>query len=309
MSPEPGELQGVEIRHLEAFLLVAEELNFTHAAERLHLAQQALSARIRQLEDRLGVELFRRDTRSVELTSAGEAFLEPAAAALAEVVKAVGAVAQVRRGEAGRLVVGLTAMTALSYAQEVVQRFRDERPAIELDVRTIPWPDASAGVATGIVDVGVVRPPFAGSDVRLQPLRAEARVAVLPTSHPLASRDEVRAQEIADEPWVDLPDADPAFEAFWTLADHREGPKVVGARIADFDEMFMAVAAGRALAVVPEGIAGALSASWPGLRFLRIADVEPSVVAVAWRADRETPLVRAFAAVARRLHEEAAGDG
>ncbi|HEX8648726.1 MAG TPA: LysR family transcriptional regulator [Thermoleophilaceae bacterium] len=300
MSVEPGELQGVEVRHLEAFVLLAEELNFTRAAERLHIAQQALSSRISQLEERLGVELFRRDKRTVELSAAGEAFRPRAEQALAEIAGAVSAVAQVKSGKAGRLVIGLTSMTSLTSAQELIRRFSADHPEVDVEVRTVPWPDPSAGVVGGHVDIGVVRPPFTGEGVRLHTLLSEPIVAVLPADHPLAGSAEVRAEQIVDEPWVHLPDTDPAFEEFWTLAAHRDGPKRIGAVIGDFDELFMAVSARGSIGTVPGDVAQALAGAWPGLSFVPVSDAEPCTVAVAWQADRETPLVRAFVEMARR---------
>lgn len=300
---DPAALRGVEIRHLEAFAAVADELNFTRAAERLHLAQQALSARVRQLEDRLGAELFERDTHRVRLTAAGEAFRGPAERALREVASAVGAAAQVKRSEAGRLVVGVSALSSVGFGQELVRTFAAERPDVDVEVLTISWRDPSGGVAGGSVDVALVRPPFLGEDVRLEVLWEEPRVAAVSVSHPLAVQASVKAADLLDEPFVHVEGTDPVWESFWTLAARRTSPKRIGAVITDYDNCFLAVGAGRAISLAPASVARALGPAHPGVRFVPVHDIEPSAVALAWRADRETALVRAFLSLARRLRD------
>ena len=105
----PSTVVSVELRHLRAFVALADELNFTRAAARLHLAQQALSAQIQQCEERIGARLFDRTTRSVRLTAAGRALMERAPAVLADLDEAVEAARRAARGETGQLTVGIAA--------------------------------------------------------------------------------------------------------------------------------------------------------------------------------------------------------
>jgi DNA-binding transcriptional LysR family regulator len=111
----------LELRHLRAFVAVAEELHFTRAARRLHLAQQALSAQIRQLEDELGTQLFERTTRSVELTEAGRTLLAHAVPILASISAAWEQTAQTGAGEIGRLAVCYTPTVASSSGAEAAR--------------------------------------------------------------------------------------------------------------------------------------------------------------------------------------------
>src|SRR5688572_2460453 len=122
-----------ELRQLRYFLAVAEELNFTRAATRLHIAQQALSAAIRQLEAELGTALFLRTTRRVELTPAGEVFVEPAQRTLAEAAAAVRAVQAVARGERGHLHVGLQSGAGGDLPHRVFTAFGERLPDADLD--------------------------------------------------------------------------------------------------------------------------------------------------------------------------------
>ncbi len=128
----------VEIRHLRSFVAVAEERNFTRAAERLHLAQPALSVQIRQLEERMGVRLVERTTRRVALTPAGEALLERARALLDGVASAVQQVQDTAAGRTGRLRVGLGATASLDLAPVALRAFAAAVPNADISVHDVP---------------------------------------------------------------------------------------------------------------------------------------------------------------------------
>lgn len=119
----------VEIRHLRAFAAVAEELHFTRAAARLHLGQQAVSAQVRQLEAVMGVELFRRTTRSVELTRSGERLNAGVGRVLGELDALVGDVRHTAAGLSGRLVIGYTQTMAPSILPAILARVRAKFPS------------------------------------------------------------------------------------------------------------------------------------------------------------------------------------
>jgi Bacterial regulatory helix-turn-helix protein, lysR family len=128
----------LELRELRYFLAVAEELNFTRAAERVHLAQQALSASIRNLEADLGVQLFTRSTRHVALTAAGEALVASARHVLESAAEAVDEVKRVGSGQAGRLIIGFsTAAGSVPRVRDVIRRFSQAVP--DVDVRLVEY--------------------------------------------------------------------------------------------------------------------------------------------------------------------------
>ena len=147
---------------------------------------------------------------------------------------------------------------------------------------------------TGETDVAIVRPPFATA-LELHEVAREPRFVTSPADHPLAGREEVAFAEIADEPWMDT-DTDPVWCAFWTAAEHRSRPPRIGAVCRSLDELFEAARVGRACGMVPESVAR--SRAWPGLAFVRVADVEPSIAAVAWRPGESRQAVRNFLALA-----------
>jgi DNA-binding transcriptional LysR family regulator len=290
----------VELRHLRSFVVLAEELSFTRAAARLHLAQQALSAQMKQLEQRLGAQLFARTTRSVELTPAGRALMERVPALLAGLDDALESARAAARGETGHLTVGLLAAAPLDLTPRVLREFSRRRPAASVAVRNVPFTDPSGGVRTGEADVAIVWLPFATDDLDVEVLLEDERAAVLPADHPLAAQTEVRAADLAAEPFGWIDDLDPVARDFWTLAAHRDGhPARIGARITGFDDYFAAVRSGQAVAATPASIARMLS--WPDIAVRPLPDAEPARLAVCRRAHDPNPLATIFGNAAREL--------
>jgi DNA-binding transcriptional LysR family regulator len=285
----------LDTRLLRAFVTVAEELNFTRAAERLFVAQQALSAQVRQLEDRLGARLFERTTRRVSMTAAGARLLPHARAALAALDAGVAELEAARRAERATLRVGLAGTAMVPIAGETMRRFAERHPGVELQVSNAGLDRPAAGLKEGAVDVAFVRPPFAADGLSMVTVLTEERYAVLPRDHPLAGRESVRPEDIVGEPWIWVEGADPLARAFWSLEDFRgDRPLRTGTRINSFEEAFGAVAAGLAITCQAESAVRAVGAGFPELRFVPLRGAPPAQVAVAWRTAHETELARAF---------------
>lgn len=198
----------VELRHLVYFVTVAEERNFTRAAQRLRVVQSGVSAAVRALERELGVRLFERSSQRVALTDAGAALLPAARATIDAAQAARDAVAEVRGGLRGTLRIGTLISVGFVDLPGLLGRFRAEHPAVDLRLRAAP--SGSAGLASALVD-GELDVAFlslagrgpAGLSVRI--LAAEPIVAVLPAGHPLAARPRLTLADLADEPFVDSP--------------------------------------------------------------------------------------------------------
>ncbi|PKW17394.1 LysR substrate-binding domain-containing protein [Saccharopolyspora spinosa] len=201
----------MELRYLTAFVAVAEELHFGRAAKRLQMAQPPLSQQIRHLEKELGVQLFERNTRSVRLTSAGESFLEPARAALDDVDIAVRAAKAAGRGEYGRVTVGFAGASSHESLPRLTRAVRAAHPGLELVMRGQTYANvALAKVADGSLDLGFVRLPVnqVGSPtpgVQTRVIEVEELICALPTDHPLAVRESISIEDLADEPFVSFP--------------------------------------------------------------------------------------------------------
>lgn len=285
-------------RHLRYFVAVADELHFTRAATRLFIAQQSLSARIRELEATVGVTLLRRTTRSVELTPAGEAFLAEARAALAAIDRAVNRARQIERGPASTLSIGFMVSAAAELTAPILSEFARRHPQVRVDLHEYPYDDPSVGLASGAVDVGFVRLPITLPEGRYERLFTDPRGVCISTEHPLASRDSVSVTEILNEPLAAPRCADPAWRTYWLLEDERGGkPATVVADTGSLAEELDAVALGQYAMVTVIG--AARYAPRPGVCIVPIHDIPGTETVVAWRADRETEFVREFIATAR----------
>jgi DNA-binding transcriptional LysR family regulator len=284
----------LDTRLLRAFVAVADELNFTRAAARLTLAQQALSSQVRQLETRLGAKLFERTTRRVELTAAGERLLPHARA----VLDALGAGVAALEAAGATMRVGLSATSMVPLAGATLRRFTERHPEVTLTVSNAGLDQPAAGLLEGTVDVAFVRPPFRSDGLSMVTVLTEGRFAVLPKDHPLAHRDSVRPEDLVEEPWIWVEGADPLARAFWSLEEHRRGPLKSGTRVNSFEEAFGAVAAGLAITCQAESAVRAVGAGFPQLSFVPLEGAEPAHVAVAWRTAQESELAREFVKLA-----------
>jgi DNA-binding transcriptional LysR family regulator len=198
-----------ELRHLRHFVAVAEELNFTRAAGRLFLAQQALSSSIKQLENELGQPLFVRDTRRVALTPAGETLLPRARRLLAMAEETVTAV---QDGTPDRAVLRIDISSSnLETGALVLRRLRDDRPGIEVRQREIGVPRGLVALREGELDVLLGDATAASDDVAVEPLRQETVQVMLAADHPCAAQPAVPVAALAGEVWL-LPADDAAPE-------------------------------------------------------------------------------------------------
>jgi DNA-binding transcriptional LysR family regulator len=198
----------MELRHLEYFLAVADELNFTRAARRLHVVQSGVSATVRQLERDLGSPLFERDAKRVALTDAGEALLPQAREVLAAAQAARDAVDQVRGGLRGTITVGTMTSVAVLDLPALFGRFHADHPAVAIRLQVAP--SGSAGLAREVLDgeldlAFVALPGRAPAGISLRHLASVPLVALLPAGHPLADREEVALADLVGDPFIDSP--------------------------------------------------------------------------------------------------------
>ena len=293
-----------EIRELRYFVAVAEERRFTRAAERLYITQQSLSAAIGQLERRLGAELFTRDRQGLQLTPGGEVLLTAARAILAQ---AASAVQDTRRAAgAAPLRVGYAVLAASELTTPILTHLQAAEPQLEIRLRLADYDDPSAGLATGTADVALVRRPIDGP-YAFEDLFAEARVAVLPGTHPLARRSSVGVDELAADPVITDPGPDGVWRAFWTADDVRGRPPARGVEVGSFDEELATVALGHAIAFT--SAAAARLYPRPDVAYVPLAGAAPCTVALAWNPARPPTMLSALLAAARRAREQARADG
>lgn len=193
----------MELRHLRYFQAVAEERHFGRAAERLHMAQPPLSQQIRQLEAELGVTLLDRNTRKVELTPAGAAYLERVRRILADVDDAAEQAGRVAAGIEGRLVVGCVGSATYSLLPAFARALRETLPGVDLVVRgEMLVPDQVAALVAGRIDLALLRPPVEEPGLEVTPLRSDRLIVALPEGHRLAERKRLRVRDLREEDLV-----------------------------------------------------------------------------------------------------------
>jgi DNA-binding transcriptional LysR family regulator len=299
----PG-LDAIELRQMRYFLAVADDLNFTRAAERLHLAQQALSASIRRLEEQLGVALFVRSTRKVELTAAGEVLVEGARAVVAAAVDAVERVHQVAEGRTGRLTIGFsTAAGGVPIVRQIIRAFSERSPGVDIRTKEHDFGDPSAGLADGSVDAAFIFGPLPVEGLSSVTLVQEDRVLAIRPEHPLAERPVVNAADLRDLTWLRVPADHGPWPAFWF---RRQGDGPVGPIIKTADEWVTAIEAGRGVAFTMPTVMQDFTTA--RVTVVPIKGLPPAEVLLAWRSDRDEPLVRALVeSAARALRSQRVG--
>jgi DNA-binding transcriptional LysR family regulator len=282
----------IELRHLRAFVAVAEELNFTRAAKRLFIAQQALSTQIRQLEDRIGAKLLDRTTRSVSLTPAGEVLLAQARLLLAE---ADTVVAATRAAGATRttLTVGFVAAVNHPEMSHALDRFSESHPEVDLMINFGDQLDPTGGLHDGHADVAFVYGPFDHRGLELTPLYSEPLGVALVESHHLAGAASLTIEDVIVEPTFDFPTADRAWRDYWSGADFRrdQPPARYVAQFRTLEGLIASIRAGLGVHFATRGL---VASAGPGVVWRRVDGLPDLQHFIARRADDDRPLVQAF---------------
>jgi DNA-binding transcriptional LysR family regulator len=249
----------MELRHFRYFVAVAEELHFTRAAERLHIGQPPLSLQIQAIEREVGTLLLNRSRRKVELTAAGELFLEEARRALAQAERAIDSVKRAARGEVGTLRLSfITSVPLIDIFTRAVRGFRASLPDVHLELKIKPTVSILDDILLSASDVGFVRPSIETvlpRNLGAVPVFQDQLRLVLPVDHPLASRHEpVGMSSLRNERFVlRSPGSGTGFyEQVFTLCS-RAGfvPKVIQ-EATEATTTLGLVAAGVGITVMPE---------------------------------------------------------
>ncbi|WP_027941390.1 LysR family transcriptional regulator [Amycolatopsis taiwanensis] len=288
----------MELRHLAAFVAVAEELHFGRAAVRLHMAQSPLSRQVRLLERDLGVALFERNTRIVRLTPEGEAFLEPARKTLAEADRARRAALAASKGEVGRVSVGFAGAAGSDALPTLTRAVTSSLPGIELLLRGQTYSGTALdNVAEGVLDLGFVAMP-AREGVSARVVRRERLLVALPDTHPLAAREIVALPDLAGEPFVSFPSGSgSAVREAGMQACFKAGvsPRIVQ-EAPDAYTMMTLIGAELGVAIMVES---SRRIHTDHVVFRPIAGEVPALlISLAWRSDNPSRALRAVLRVA-----------
>ncbi|MDR8413465.1 LysR family transcriptional regulator [Nonomuraea sp. 3-1Str] len=287
------------LHQLHAFAVLAEELHFGRAAERLGIAQPPLSQQIRRLERRVGHALFDRGPGGVTLTPAGHELLPSARRALGEIAGGLDAARRAGRGETGRLRIGFAATLALTVLPRILRAYRDGHPGVEVEIREMTTAPQVAALRDGSLDVGLLREPPEADGLVAEPILSEGFVAVLPSGHPLAARRAVPVAALAGEPFVL-----PPREAAPTVHDRIAGlcraagfePRA-GQRAVEWQTVCALVGAGLGVSLAPASVRGIRLA---GVTYRGISPRGArTTVAACHRRDDPNPLLARFLHTAR----------
>ncbi|WP_433336647.1 LysR family transcriptional regulator [Spirillospora sp. CA-294931] len=294
------------VGHLSCFVVVAEELHFGRAAERLGMAQPPLSQRIQRLEKELGVRLFDRSSRRVELTAPGRMLLDEARDILARVDRVYSIADRSRLGELGTLRAGLPAGLGGSVVAALIAAFRERRPDLRLDLRETGTAEQVRALADGALDVGVVRHPCDARDLELGPLLGQPVGVLLPAYAPLAASPEVHLADLAGHDLVAFPreEAPGMYDELLAVC-RRHGYDPPGVHEARNPQFALGlVLAGSAVALAPRAEDGAVA--WRPL----LGEPLTWRTSTAWRRGGEPARERAvadFTAVATAVLRDEAG--
>lgn len=262
----------MELRQLRHFLAVAETRNFSRAAERLHIAQPALSISIRKLEEEVGARLFDRGTRDTLLTEAGQMALASARSALAHVDEIGRLAAAVSKGEAGLLRIAFVGGASYRVLPTHLPEFRRRYPAVRLDLLESTSIEIVDNVRSGLIDLGIVRHPLMdATGLATRVVEDDPLVAVVPRGHRLAAKSRLRLQDLAEEPFIQFSKARaPSVNAIIALACRRSGfePRVAQEAL-QIQTIISLVESGLGVALVP---AAARAGSGQAVEFRPISD-------------------------------------
>jgi DNA-binding transcriptional LysR family regulator len=292
----------LDTRLLRSFVVVAHEGTITRAAARLHIAQQALSAQVQQLERAFGATLLVRTSRGVRLTRAGDELLAGAEPLLAE-LDALGArVRTSADGHARRLRLVCKPHATAEFALDVVRAMESSAPDIELDLMTVSTlPEELAALADGTADASFLWVPTGDAQLRYAKVRRDRRLVALPTDHPLAERPAVSLADLADEPMI-VPQVIVSDEvvSHWLAEPRPDGrPAVRGPAAHRIEDRLMLVARGRGVWLAPEPLARYFPL--PGVSWVPVPDAAPSYLAVVWMPGAPEQLISQLVAAVRAL--------
>lgn len=283
------------------FLVVAETLNFRKAAQRLGVAQPALSRSIRKLEDQLGFALFERSTRRVALTPAGEILYRDGADAMQRLGRALTRAGAVAQGLSGTVMVGYSTFAAAGPMSDIIIEFRKRYPEARVGLRLLASSEQSTALDNGTIDLG-----FMMSIVSLDPqilISRERLIALVPTSHALAKGKTVTLQQLATIPMAI--GTHTRWRGFWKLIESMTKAKRITLNIVeeadDLPVLLQFVRSGFGCAILDASFISTLP---PGITSLEIKDTKLTLdISLAWRKDNVTSLATRFIEVAKELIE------
>lgn len=288
----------MELRQIEYFIVVAEELHFGRAAIRLQMTQPPLSQQILQLEKELGVQLFKRSKRHVELTNAGKVFLQEVRSILIQLERAKAAALRAQKGMLGRLVLGFVGSATFDILPIIVRAFQEQFPCVDLVLHEMPTPMQLEAFHRKDIDIGFIRTPVVDPLISLLPVHQETCIAVVPESHPLAQCSSISIGDLSTERFILVE------REIWPnwyddiLSKCRDAgfSPIIRQEVKEIQTIVGLVAAGLGVSIVPKSTVNLHARD---VAYININGASPRIeMGIAWRTDDNSALVQQFLATA-----------
>ena len=301
----------MDIEQLRSFLAVADELHFGRAAERLHVAQPPLSRTIKQLERELGTRLFDRNTRSVRLTSSGQALMDPAKEVLDALRRAETAVRSADHGEVGTVRIAFAGVSTHRLVARLARVVRSQRPGIQLELSSQNFAQpAMKRLLAGETDLALGRWDVVPAEIAAQVVMPDSLVLAVPDTHPLAGARRLSIGQLASEGFISLPPHEGSVlpDRLRRLA-HANGFVADVVQVAPDTQTALALVSAEVgchltLASVAENVTD------PHVVFIPLNESTPSLdvhLRAAWRRADQNPALRAVLDELLTLNDGAAG--
>ncbi|NEP53112.1 MAG: LysR family transcriptional regulator [Moorea sp. SIO3C2] len=292
-------LSNIELNHLKTFLVVAEEMNFGRAAERLHIAQPPLSRQIKRLEESLGVQLFHRTKPQIQLTEAGRALVLEARRILKQVDLGVQVTQRASRGEIGQIILGFEGFSSADIVPLSIQAYKQQFPDVHIVAKEMSTGEQVQALLEQRIDLGFIVPRKVDESLMVETILREPLVLAVSETHPLASQEQVQLGQLQDEPFIMGLNTDQCglYSAVIRVC-HQAGFTPEVSQVTNETQLMLGfVAAGMGIALLPNSIR----------RFRRdgvvYRSVQPStaeiVLAIAWRITNLCPTLEQFLQVVR----------
>jgi DNA-binding transcriptional LysR family regulator len=288
----------IELRHLRHVIAVAETGQLTRAAARLHLAQPALSQSIARVEREVGSPLFDRHPQGMNLTPAGEAFVEHARRAVMASEAAVTAARQQARGATGRLVFGFLD-GGPSLADSLLKSFAAAHPEIEVVVQQVSFTRQVDAIRDGTVDAAVLCPGPPDPDLESIPIATPKLLVFLADSHRLATRTSLRFADVDDETYLSQAPGIPDWwmDIWWLTQQRGARPKVSRHSSRTVNESIAGILTGEVIVISPGFFVPPYPI--PGITTIPLIDVEAPNVELVYQPQRATRSAQLLAEIAR----------
>lgn len=291
----------LDVRELRYFVAVAEELNFSRAAERLGMSQPPLSRAIRLMERRLGGDLFERDSRRVTLTSAGMTLLEEARSAL-DVMSAVTRRTRRAANPTPTLVVTAKPGVPAGMLRRIVDAYRKLPDATQIEIIISGYGQQADLVRDGRADLAILGSPYEHRLLDTEPLSTEPRIAAVPADHRLARHDQLRCRDLDGEPIPQWTQWTAVERLYWTGQDAGTAMRnpVDGPVVSDPGQLLEVIGLGQAVALIPRSVAGQNPRA--DIAYRPVIDATPYTIAIAWPSGTRSRPVAQFVRAALELH-------